>query len=178
MHHRLYWKLSILELIGALAVLVFFAPAIRATFAPASVTILERSDDRAVVELVLPSYQIETRQGSSFYSAITLDAPGWTSWRDARAGSTALPFLEYRLPAVSDTMRADLRILEQETENQLLTYPLSIDGALNISGANVRAYVDTSGGAPTIVIQWRPFSYSADSRELLVQRRLKIQIEN
>lgn len=178
MYLRMYWKLSILQLISALAALVFFAPAIRATFAPNGVTVLERSDRHAVVELVLPAYQIETRQGTSPYSAIALDAPGWTTWRDAHTASVSLPVLVYRLPADANAVRADLRIVEQETENQRLAYPLSIDGTEDVSGANVRAYVDTSAGSPTIVIQWCPFGYSADSRQLLVQRRLKIQIEN
>ncbi len=178
MVQRLYWKLTILELLGALAVLVFFAPALRAGFAPSGVTVLERSDHSAVVELALPSYQIETRHDSSFYSAIALDAPGWTTWRDPQSGSAALPVLVYRLPAAANAMYTDLRILEQETAKQSLAYPLSDNGLEPNSRSNVKAYVDNSGNAPMIVIQWSPFGYAADSRELLVQRRLKIQIEN
>lgn len=175
---RLYWKLSILELLGALAIMIFFAPTIRSFFAPSGVTVLERSDHRAVVELVLPSYQIETRQGTSSYSAIALDAPGWTIWRDAQEGSASLPILVYRLPVDTRTVRADLHILEQETEKQSLSYPLASDGAQSTSSTTVRAYLDSSGESPTVVIQWCPFGYAAESRELLVQRRVKIQIEN
>ncbi len=175
---RLYWKLSILELLSALAMLIFFAPTIRSFFAPSGVTVLERSDHRAVVELVLPSYQIETRQGTSSYSAIALDAPGWTIWHDAQAGSVALPVLVYHLPVGTNTGRADLHILEQETEKQSLSYPLASTDARSISGTTVQAYLDSSAQSPTVVIQWCPFGYAAESRELLVQRRVKIQIEN
>lgn len=178
MYQRLYWKLTILEFLGALAVLVFFAPALRASFSPTSVTVLERSDHSAVVELTLPSYQIETRQDSSFYSTIALDAPGWTTWRDPQGESAALPVLVYRLPAAANAMHTDVRVLEQETEKQSLAYPLSDNGLGSNARTNIQAYVDTSENAPMIVIQWSPFGYGADSRELLVQRRLKIQIEN
>lgn len=178
MYLRLYWKLTILELIGALAVLVFFAPAIRATFAPNGVTVLERSDHRTVVELALPSYQIQTTQGSLSHSSVAVDAPGWTTLRGADTASLSLPILEYRLPAAANTSHADLRILEQETENQRLAYPLSSDGANDVSNTNVRAYVDNSSESPMIVIQWCPFGYSDETRQLFVQRRVKIQIEN
>lgn len=175
---RLYWKLGILELLGALGVLIFFAPTLRAFFVPSSVTVLERTEHRAVVELVLPSYQVETRQGASSYSAIALDAPGWTVERDVKAGSALLPVFVYRLPAASDTMRADLHILEQETEKQSLNYPLASADAHVVPGTTVRAYLDRSSASPTVVIEWCPFVYAANSRELLVQRRVKIQIEN
>lgn len=175
---RMYWKLNLLELIGALTILVFFAPAIRSAFLPTGVTVVEHSDHRAVVELSLPSYQIETRQGITSYSAITLDAPGWTTWRDTHAESATTPVLLYRLPTTVNATHADLHILEQETENYALSSPLATDRIYSIPGANVEAHLDTSNATPAIIIQWHPFAYSADSRQLLVQRRVKIQIDD
>lgn len=175
---RMYWKLNLLELLCGLLAIVFFGPSIRAAFLPSGVEILEQSDHRIIIELKLPAYHIETRRGTVSYSAITLEAPGWTTWRDLEAQSAAAPVLVYRLPATANAVHADLSVLEQESERQTIEYPLTQNGIRSSAGTNIRAYLDSSKNQPAIVIEWHPFSYLADSSQLIVQRRLKILIEN